>query len=372
MGKKLEIVYVTHDSLAEGIGMSQIVPVVLGLSNLGWKVGVISCEKQERNIDIQHKFEKAKIEWISIKFGKTGAWGGLSRLLRIAFNLPNAKAFHCRGDLAAVSVVLRYRGSFLWDVRGLWIDQKVVIGTIVSNQCLITLAKKLERIAARNAKAISTLTKAVYPVLKRRHSFINQPHYVIPTCTDLDKFAFSPDFPINNKLLLSGVFNDYYDLEATEEFIRRFREKLSLKVTWCHGVEAKKQSLDIGEDEIKVLKQNEMLAEIESASFGIALCKSNIGDSLTGVMPTKIAEFLSVGRPVVVSRGVGDLDDLLKSSKTGVVIDGNLDTAIEELLTLLDDAETPLRCRNLAESHFSMRSAIEKYDLIFKEMTQSL
>jgi len=41
-------------------------------------------------------------------------------------------------------------------------------------------------------------------------------------------------------------------------------------------------------------------------------------------------------------------------------------------LTLLDDAETPLRCRNLAESHFSMRSAIEKYDLIFKEMTQSL
>ncbi len=370
MGKKLDIVYVTHDSLAEGIGMSQIVPVVLGLSNLGWKVGVISCEKQERHIGIQSEFERAKIEWVTLKFGKTGAWGGISRLLRIAFNLPNAKAFHCRGDLAAVAVVLRYRGSFLWDVRGLWIDQKVVIGSIASNRYLIKLAKKLERIAARNAKAISTLTSAVYPVLKRRHYFIDQPHYVIPTCTDLDKFAFSLDYPKETKLLLSGVFNNYYDLDATEEFIRKFREYLPLKVTWCHGAEAERQSLDIGEDEIKVLQQNEMSAEIQSASFGIALCKSNIGDSLTGVMPTKVAEFLSVGRPVVVSKGIGDLDDLLKSNKTGVVIDGNLDTAIEELLTLLNDLETPLRCRNLAESHFSMRSAIEKYDSIFTEMTE--
>ena len=52
-----------------------------------------------------------------------------------------------------------------------------------------------------------------------------------------------------------------------------------------------------------------MRNEIAQSSFGLALCKTNIGDSLKGVMPTKIAEFLSVGRPVVVSEGIGDLED---------------------------------------------------------------
>ena len=111
-----------------------------------------------------------------------------------------------------------------------------------------------------------------------------------------------------------------------------------------------------------------MLNEIQSSSFGIALCKLDIGDSLAGVMPTKVAEFLAVGRPVVVSKGVGDLDELLVSTRTGVVIDGDVDSAVDSLLALLEDSETPFRCRALAENHFNMSKAVENYDLIFKGM----
>jgi glycosyltransferase involved in cell wall biosynthesis len=368
MRKKLDIVYVTHDSLSEGIGMSQVVPVVLGLSKLGWKMGVISCEKTELPREIQLEFEESGVVWVPLKFGKPGAMGGICRLIRIVLFLPRARAFHCRGDLAAVAVVLRHHARFLWDVRGLWIDQKIVIGSIAPNRILILFAKQLERIAARNAKAISTLTKAVFPVLKKRHSFISQPHYVIPTCTDLSKFTFSNKLPNEKKLLLSGVFNNYYDLPATGLFIRKLREKVDIKVTWCHGKEAEKKKLDIGEDEIKILRQSEMLSEIQSSSFGIALCKLDIGESLTGVMPTKVAEFLAVGRPVVVSKGIGDLDELLISTRTGVVIDGDSNMAVDDLLALLDDEETPFRCRALAEHHFNMSKAIEDYDLIFREM----
>lgn len=368
MKKKLDIVYVTHDSLSEGIGMSQVVPVVLGLCKLGWRMGIVSCEKTELPKEIQTEFEDAGVVWIPLKFGRPGAVGGISRLARIAFHLPRARAFHCRGDLAAVAVVLRGRVGFLWDVRGLWIDQKIVIGSIASNRILIFLAKKLERVAARRAKAISTLTKAVFPVLKERHSFISQQHYVIPTCTDLSKFAFSNKLPKETKLLLSGVFNNYYDLPATELFIRKLREKTEIHVTWCHGKEAEKAELNIGEDEIKILRQSEMLSEIQSSSFGIALCKLDIGDSLTGVMPTKVAEFLAVGRPVVVSKGIGDLDELLTSTKTGVVIDGDMNIAVDKLLALLDDEETPFRCRALAEQHFDMSKAVLIYDSIFREM----
>ena len=128
MRSRLDIVYVTHDSIAEGIGMSQIVPVVIGLAKKGWRVGIISCEKNSPSSEIQKQFNEASVTWKPLKFGRAGAIGGAGRLIRIAFNLPRAKAYHCRGDLASVAKILSSRSPFLWDVRGLWIDQKLIIG----------------------------------------------------------------------------------------------------------------------------------------------------------------------------------------------------------------------------------------------------
>jgi hypothetical protein len=71
---------------------------------------------------------------------------------------------------------------------------------------------------------------------------------------------------------------------------------------------------------------------------------------------------------VIVSNGVGDLEKLLLSTKTGVVIKDNVDLAVTDLLDLLDDNETPTRCRALAERHFSMVKAVDTYDSIFKRL----
>lgn len=348
--------------------MSQIIPVVIGLANKGWKVGIISCEKTGISPEIKKQLKEIDVNWKALNFGRTGAVGGLGRLIRIAIHLPRARAYHCRGDLAAVATYLSSRRPYLWDVRGLWIDQKIVMGNISTNRVIIWLAKRLERIAARNAAAVSTLTEAVYPILKKRHPFLSQPHSVIATCTDLVRFAFNTKLPAEKKLLLSGVFNDYYDIAATRVFIESFRERQKLKVTWCHGQEARKSVLNVGEDEIKIMRQTEMPNEIATSSFGLAICKQDIGDSLRGVMPTKVAEFLSVGRPIVISKGVGDLEQLLLSTRTGVVVRNDMDLAVNELLVLLNDDATPARCRALAENHFDMAKAIEKYDSIFRKL----
>ena len=368
MNKTLDIVYVSHDSIDEGIGRSQIIPVVIGLANKGWSVGIISCEKTDISSEIREQLEAVAVKWTALSFGRTGAVGGVGRLIRIAIRLPRAHAYHCRGDLAAVATHLSSRKPFLWDVRGLWIDQKIVIGSIKTNPLIIWLAKRLERIAANNAAAVSTLTEAVYPILIKRNPFLTHFHTVVTTCTDLEKFFLNPKLPTEKKLLLSGVFNNYYDIPATRDFISSFRKREKLKVTWCHGKEALKSELNVGEDEIKVMKQSDMQSEIALSSFGLAICKQDIGDSLAGVMPTKIAEFLAVGRPVIVSKGVGDLEQLLLSTRTGVVIGNDMDLAVIELLDLLNDDETPKRCRALAEKHFSLACAINKYDSIFRKL----
>jgi len=364
-----DVVYVTHDSLAEGIGMSQIVPLLIGLARKGLQVGVISCEKAPSTIELKEILISNGIYWKPIKFGKFGPLGGFGRLIRLAFFLPKAKVYHCRGDISATATSLRTRKPFIWDVRGLWLDQKIILSNLERRTLLLRFAKQLEKRSATKANALTTLTSAVYPVLRKRHPGLTTNHTVIPTCVDLLKFSFCPEFPQNRNLLLSGVFNNYYDLEKTREFTSALKRSTDTSITWCHGKEAERERLGVGEDKIKVLTQDQMPNEIAFSSFGLAICKVDAGDSLLGVMPTKVAEFLAIGRPVVVSAGIGDLDEMLTVYGAGIVLSENLEHDIQLLEGLLLDPQTTYRCRELAEDYFSMDMAVDKYYKILQDLT---
>lgn len=103
---------------------------------------------------------------------------------------------------------------------------------------------------------------------------------------------------------------------------------------------------------------------ISRYSFGLSVCKLNAGPSLKAAMPTKIAEFLACGRPVVVSKGLGDFDEYIPEFNAGVILDGtaaNLKTASQELIEIISDPDTPMRCRALAEKYFDIDKGANKY-----------
>jgi glycosyltransferase involved in cell wall biosynthesis len=73
---------------------------------------------------------------------------------------------------------------------------------------------------------------------------------------------------------------------------------------------------------------------------------------------------LACGRPVVISKGIGDLEHFLSEFKAGVVIDVENDNLIEkaeELIDVLLDSETPNQCRSLAERYFDIDKGLVKY-----------
>ena len=97
----------------------------------------------------------------------------------------------------------------------------------------------------------------------------------------------------------------------------------------------------------------------------------NAGPSLKAAMPTKIAEFLACGRPVVVNRGLGDFDEYLSEFNAGVILDGTSQDLKEKariLMDLLSDPDTPYRCRVLAEKYFDIKAGAQKYMDIYDKM----
>ncbi len=368
--KEFDLTYISIDSISEGVGSSQILTLIEELAKFKISINLITLEKKETPIEIVNRLEVAKINWTRLNFGRPGIFGGIVRLFRLILVVPPSRVIHGRSDIPTLAGILSKKGPVLWDVRSIWGQQRSLLRIRRFNPVITFLLEKIETFNARNSKAMSTLTHAVVPYLARKHSKIPVIRCVVPTCVDLEKFSYKPLPKDGLHLLLSGSFNNYYDLDLISQVILGFRRKQSLRVTWARDSSSSINALGVGEDQIMSVMHSEMPNLVEKSHFGLVLCKTNSGPSLLAAMPTKAAEFWATGRPLLMSSGIGDLGLMCKEFKAGVVIeDGiSIDQALDELLLLLLDPETPDRCRGLATKYFDMQSAAKTYFDIYQQI----
>lgn len=369
--KNFDLTYITIDSLSEGVGSSQITPLISRLSTSGLKICLISFEKQATSNEIKDRILSLGVDWKLHPFGSSGLIGGLNRLNTIRRIIPKTNLIHARSDIPAVAGISSDQAPVLWDVRSLWADQKVMIHKNLVHSSLYHSYRRLESIAAHRSLGMSTLTSAVVPILEDRNIKLPAHRAVVPTAVDLSRFLLSLYFPQIKAALFSGTYNDYYDLDLSARFIEELRKKIDIEVHWARPLESNKTKLGVGESKVIPSSQLEMSSLIPNYSFGMSVCRLDAGPSLTAAMPTKIGEFLACGRPVVVNKGLGDMDAFVNEFNAGVILDGtsiNLAESAEKLISLIADPDTPKRCRSLAEKYFSMDSGAEKYIDLYSRM----
>ena len=369
--RKFDITYLSVDSIQEGVGSSQITPLILALANKGKDVCLITFEKTAPKSDLVEVLAAAGVMWIAKDFGKLGALAGVKRLNSLRRAIPHSSILHGRSDIStAAAIWSSVEAPVLWDVRSLWSDQRLLTGTAGWNRFTARGARSLEDLSARKSDAMTTLTDAVVPILQQRHKRIPEIREVIPTCVQTKMFLPSPMPEGQITCLLSGTFNNYYDLKRTKDVLDAIKKRINLRVSWARAGESPTKRLGVGEDVIIGSTHSQMPKLVKESHFGIAICKQDNLDSLAAAVPTKIGEFLASGRPVIVSNGIGDLDLMLESTQTGVVLDHNdsLHTVAEQIIALLDDLGTPARCRGLAMHHFDMEKSVDRYLEIYDRM----
>lgn len=371
--RKFDLSYVTVDSVSEGVGSSQILPLLQRLSAAGLSINLISFEKVEPSSNTRDLLRSLGVQWDLRQFKTNGALGGFKRLLEISKHIPKASVIHARSDIPAVAASLSRKAPILWDVRSLWADQKAYVEPNPIKKRVLKSYRILENISSFNASAMSTLTHSVVPELEARHRRLPQLRIVVPTAVDLDRFRFNPVIKTPFMGLYSGTYNNYYDLNLSKRFIDELSRRAKIEVHWARPHESHRKSLDAGESHVFESTQNEMADRISEYSFGLSICKLNAGPSLKAAMPTKVAEFLACGKPVVVNTGLGDFDKYLTEFNAGVILDGSskdLSIKTEELLNLMSDPETPMRCRQLAEKYFDINKGAEKYLGLYSQMNE--
>jgi glycosyltransferase involved in cell wall biosynthesis len=371
--ENFDVSYITIDALAEGVGSSQITPLVTRLSQAGLKINLISYEKSKPSSELTDYFKLIGVDWSARPFGAHGITGGVHRLNDLRREISRTDLIHARSDIPAVSALASKEAPVLWDVRSLWADQKVLIQDNFINSRLYHSYRKLESIASRQSLGMSTLTSAVVPILLDRNNKLPALRAVVPTAVDLDRFQLNPKMPSKLIALFSGTYNDYYDLNLSALFMEKLQSQVELEIHWARPIESKKSAIEVGEAKVFPASQFEMARLIPNYSFGVSICKLNAGPSLAAAMPTKIAEFLACGRPIVVNKGLGDMDRFIEEFNVGVILDGSANNLVEgasKLIDILNDINTPLRCRALAEKYFSMDIGASTYLNLYSQMKQ--
>jgi glycosyltransferase involved in cell wall biosynthesis len=127
-----------------------------------------------------------------------------------------------------------------------------------------------------------------------------------------------------------------------------------------------------GSVEVGSAAHDEMPDRLAHADAGVAFYKP--GMARQGTSPTKVGEYLAMGLPVIVNQGVGDVDELVRQRRVGIVVKESESSgylqALQELQGLWADAGLATRCREAAVQYCSLEVGVERYHHVYQRVTR--
>lgn len=391
------VLYISYDGMLEPLGQSQVLGYLEKLAP-GREIHLISFEKRDDwkneayRVETSQRIERAGISWHPLPWRNrprivsavynllVGMFAAINLSIRYKLNIFHARNILCSA-MCLPAVVIR-RGKLLSDIRGFWSDERVDAGLIGANGIVYRVLKLIERRALRRSSAIVTLTKASVPYLKKdpRFGCSDAPITVIPTCVDLDRFRLPARRPPRNPFVLGyvGQFGTWYMLEETIALfaaIRAIEPDVKLLIANRNEHQVIRAALDrhgIPQDRCEITAARHAEVSGIIGRMHAAACFVRPQFSKISSAPTKFAEYLACGVPVVATTGVGDLETIITDEKVGLLardFDPNdLARLARGILTLGRTPSIAARCRSVAERLFSLEGGVGKYRAIYERL----
>lgn len=400
----IPVLYISYDGMTDSLGQSQVIPYLIGLTKKGYSFSLISCEKEDNfaqnKTKIQAILDQNNIAWYPISYTKKppvlSTIYDVNRIKKLAFKLQEKHNFsivHCRSYIASLiglHLKKKYNVKFVFDMRGLWADERVD-GKIwnLNNPIYKTVYnyfKKKEKLFLKQADFTISLTyNAKNEIISWKN--INQNSVkieVIPCCADLDLFnrknidsnkiqSFKNELKINDEdfvLLYLGSIGTWYMLDEMMEFfsvlkkekpnakflfVTKDEHQRIVKTAEIHGI-----SKDIiirpgARDEIPYL--------ISLSNYSIFFILPSYSKKASS--PTKQGEIMAMGIPIVCNTNVGDTDKIVTDYKSGVLVNNFNINSYKNAIQQMENNFNEQEIINGATQYFSLQNGVEKYATVY-------
>lgn len=393
--------------MTDSLGQSQVIPYLIGLTKRGFRFTLISCEKQENFAKQKNKIKELldlySIEWYPISYTKKppvlSTVYDVFKIKNLAFNLHKKNNFsivHCRSYIAAlVGLQLKkeYNIKFVFDMRGLWADERVD-GKLwnLNNPVYKTVYrffKEKEKQYLENADYTISLTyNAKNEILSWKN--INQNSLkieVIPCCADLELFnrnnikadkltAFKKELYIKSDdfvLLYLGSIGTWYMLYEMMEFFSVLKKQYThakfLFVTKDEHERIIKTAVKFGVQDNIILRpgnRDEIPYLISLSNYSIFFILPSYSKKASS--PTKQGEIMAMGIPIVCNTNVGDTDKIVTDYNSGILVNefnfSEYTSAVEKMQTKFNQEQIIKG----AQEYFSLENGVALYTKVYQSV----
>lgn len=371
------VFYLSYDGAQEPLGQSQILPYLQRLAG-AYEITLISFEKSEPAPAVSRQMSRAGIEWRPLRYHRRppvlstafDVLNGTRAMIRAA-RRGRPAIVHVRSYVPALIALLaraRTGGKLLFDIRGFWADERVEGGLWPRGGLLYRIAKRWERRFFAEADAIVTLTEASVPQIRRWTSGRHLPIEVIPTCVEVERFVTRPSRPGGPHALWCGSISTWYRFDLAAPLASALSLPLTVLTREPHP--ARERLADYPAT-VRTVPPENVAQELFAGDVGLCLIAPSF--SKTASAPTRFAEYLAAGMPVVVTAGIGDLNEIVERDRVGVVLRGEdraaLQAAAREIVAIKGDPELGGRCRRLARERFDVDEGSARYASLYSQLT---
>jgi glycosyltransferase involved in cell wall biosynthesis len=307
---------------------------------------------------------------------------------------------HCRSYIAALiglKLKKRFSARFLFDMRGFWPEERME-GKIwnprnPAYRFLFRYFKKKEIEFIREADHIVTLTKAAEEDLRLRKTtpaVVNIS--VIPCCADEQLFTeenVSADEKNiwrkklglekeNMTMVYLGSLGTWYMVNEMLDFFKELLQKYPaanfLLITNDPPDEIYRLCAEKAIDQDKVItvsaSRREVPPLLSICTFSIYFIRPTYSKKASS--PTKAAEILLMGKPVLINSGIGDSDEQIRSENCGVIVARMIPSAYTEAIEKLPHflSLPSQHFREAGEKLFSLQRGAEEYHRIYNRLSK--
>ena len=408
----MKALFISYNGALEPLMQSQGIPYLKGLSCKGVKYSLLTFDKANREDQyLSQKIDKLKdeliafkIKWYSLKYHKKPSLPAtlFDIFIGIIFGLylvvsKKIDIIHARATVPAAMgyAISKITGKkFIFDERGLTAEEYIDGGMWKKNSLSYKLTLFFEKKFLTSADGLILLSynikdfleHSTYLPVNRKNE--KQNIMVIPCCVDTKKFnrrSLSTEnlrekYNLSQKFvfLYIGSLGTWYLLEEMIDFF--LVAKTSIKN--AHFLILTHTDKKIAEQTCKIkglsfedvtigqVEFEEMPDFIKLGHVGLFFIKPVL--SKRSSCPTKFAEYLACGLPVIINSGIGDTDIIVEKYDVGVVVrdfqrESYLDSLSKLSELLIEKSLLSERCNKTAKEVFSLEIGVSKYFDIYNK-----
>lgn len=374
------IVYVSYDGASEPLGRSQVIAYLERLTRT-CDITLISFEKGCASSPATAKIiRRAGITWLPRSYhGRPPVVSTLwdvfigARAVRKACRKTDAHIVHVRGYVPALIALFaawprRRRWKLLFDIRGFWVDERVLAGAWSTHSAIFRLAKRCERRFFAEADAVVTLTEASVPQIRRWMDPRRVPVRVIPTCAEVERFGGMEEHSDGPRAVWCGSLGTFYRFDLAVRFTDALKIPL---VVLTRQVDVARAQLGDRKADVREVPHESIARELRPGDIGLCFYADGHLANL-GRAPTRVAEYLAAGMAVAITPGVGDLDAIVDRHNLGVRIEDESETglalAAAEALALAADPSIRASGPRLAADLYSVDAGADSYMALYRRL----